>query len=106
MVGLPEPQGETVKVDPNALSAYTGTYQQDNNPATIIVTIDNGILQAQFAGDSDPGPKVALKPVSDTTFTGYGSPTDEITFVRSANGEVRECILIGDGPAIRATRVK
>lgn len=71
-----------------------------------MVTVDNGILQAQFGGDSDPSPKVALKPISDTTFTGFGSATDEITFVRSANGEVRECILIGDGPAVRATRVK
>jgi len=100
------PQAETVKVDPNALSSYTGTYKQDNNPGTIIVTVDNGILQAQFGGDSDPSPKVALKPISDTTFTGFGGPTDEITFVRSANGEVRDCILIGDGPAIRASRVK
>ena len=101
-----KPQSDTVKVDPTALAAYIGTYKQDNNPGTITVTVDNGVLQAQFGGSSDPGPKVPLKPVSDTTFTGFGSPTDEITFVRSANGEVRECILIGDGPATRAARVK
>jgi Domain of unknown function (DUF3471) len=99
-------QSETVTVDSSVLSAYAGTYRQDNSRTTITVTVENGILQAQFGGDSNTGPKLALKAVSDTTFTGYGNPNDEITFVRSGNGEVKECILISDGPAIRAARVK
>ena len=52
--------------------------------------------------------KLPLEAMTETTFTGHGNPNDEITFVRSPNGETetRECILISDGPAVRAIRVK
>jgi hypothetical protein len=50
--------------------------------------------------------KLPLKAMTETTFTGHGNPNDEITFVRSPNGEIRECILISDGLAVRAIRVK
>ena len=99
-------QTEGVKVDASALSSYTGTYRQEDSLTTIILTVENGTLQAQFSNDTSTSSKLPLKAISDTTFTGHGTPNDEITFVRSPNGEVRECILIGDGPAVRATRVK
>jgi ketosteroid isomerase-like protein len=99
-------QTETVKVDPSVLSSYAGRYQQENSLTAITLTVENGNLQAQFGNDTSTSPKLPLKAVTDTTFTGHGNPNDEITFVRSANGEVGECILISDGPAVRAIRVK
>jgi hypothetical protein len=101
---LPE-QTKSVNVEPSVLSAYAGTYHDEPSATTFTVTVDAGSLQGQFQNGTDPSPKVPLKPLSDTTFTGF-NPTDEVTFVRSPTGEVRELIFIGDGPALRAVRVK
>jgi len=103
---LPQ-QTEAVKVEPGVLSAYAGTYRDEPSATTFIVTVDAGVLQGQVQNETDtnPSPKVPLKPVSNTTFTGF-NPNDEVTFVRSPSGEVREVILLGDGPALRAVRVK
>jgi ketosteroid isomerase-like protein len=96
---------EPVKVDPTVFAAYAGTYRDEGGANTIMFTVDNGALQAQFRNATDTSPKFPMKALSDTTFAGV-NPGDEITFVRSSNGEVNECILIGDGPAVRQFRVK
>jgi ketosteroid isomerase-like protein len=103
---IPRQHGEPVTVDASALSSYAGTYRQENSPTTLLVTLDNATLHVQFVTDASTSPKLPLKAITDTTFTGFGNPNDEITFVRSPNGEVKECIFIGDGPAARAFRVK
>ena len=99
-------QTEAVKVDSSILASYAGTYRQEDSLTAMTLTVENGSLQAQFSSDTSTSSKLPLKAITDTTFTGHGNPNDEITFVRSPNGEVRECILIGDGPAVRAIRVK
>ena len=97
----PTQQGEAVKVDAKVLSAYAGAYRTENS--TITLSVEKDVLQAQFTGSMGDGAKQPLKPLSDTTFA---LRTDEITFVRSSTGEVRELILITDGPALRASRIK
>ena len=99
-------QTDAVKVDSSVLSSYAGIYLQEDSLAVMTLTVENGSLQAQFISDTGMSPQLPLKAVTDTTFTGHGNPNDEITFVRSPNGEVRECILISDGPAVRARRVE
>ena len=98
-------KAEPVKIDPSVFAAYAGTYRGEGGTNTITFTVDNGALQAQFRNATDTSPKFPLTALSDTTFAGV-NPGDEITFVRSSNGEVNECILIGDGPAVRQFRVK
>ena len=98
---IPTQQVDAVKVDGKVLSAYAGVYRTENTKITL--SVDDGVLQAQFSGATGEGGKQPLKPLSDTTFA---LGTDEITFVRSSTGEVPELILITDGPASRAYRVK
>lgn len=98
-------KAEPVKIDPSVFSAYAGTYRDQAGSNTVMFTVENGALQAQFRNAADTSPKFPLKAISDTTFAGV-NPGDEITFVRSSNGEVNECIFIGDGPAVRQFRVK
>jgi ketosteroid isomerase-like protein len=97
----PAPQRDAVTVDAKVMSTYAGAYRTENT--TITLSVEDGVLQAQFGGPGGAGGKQPLKPLSDTTFA---LGTDEITFVRSSTGEVGELILITDGPASRAYRVK
>ena len=97
----------TAKTPPPAvsaavLSAYAGTYRGESGPASLSFTVENGALTMQWITPLDTSPKMPLEVVSDTTFTAPGG--DEITFVRSAEGQVREVILFSDGPAARWTR--
>ena len=102
---VPRPKTEAVKLDQSILSAYAGTYRDENTPTTITLSVEDGVLLAQWSNGVDTSPKLPLKPVNETTFVGMGNPNDEVTFVRSARGEVRELIIIGEGPASRALRV-
>jgi ketosteroid isomerase-like protein len=99
---IPTEHTQAVTVTPATLASYAGTYR--DQMSTITVTVENGGLMAQWSNPFDTFPKSPLRPVTDTTFAGDG--TDELTFVRSPAGEVRELIIVSDGPASRAVRVK
>ena len=101
---MPRQQTTAPTVSPAVLSAYAGTYGFESGSFTISFTVENGVLNAQWINPFDTSPKMPLTAISETTFTGSG--TDEITFVRSASGEVRELIVVSDGPSSRAIRVK
>lgn len=101
---VPRQLTEGVKVEAIALSAYAGMYRQEHTSATLSVTAEKGALQGQWSNPENTGPQFPLKPISDTTFV---APVgNELTFVRSANGEVQEIILISDGPAVRVVKIK
>ena len=78
----------------------------ENGPGTVEFAVENGALTAKFANTfvEPSAPAMPLSPLSETTFGGLGG--EEVTFVRGPNGEVRELIIVGDGPASRATRAK
>jgi ketosteroid isomerase-like protein len=97
----PRTQGAAVAVPDATLQEYAGKYRDQN--ATITLSVEKGSLMAQWSDSTTTYPKVPLTPISDTTFGGIGS--DELTFVRSPDGEVREFIMVGDGPAVRVARV-
>jgi ketosteroid isomerase-like protein len=104
---VPREKKSPTSVDPRALSAYAGTYRYEVGFGTVKMTVDNGVLNAQFSNPFDssgPSPKLPLTPLTETTFVGSG--TDEFTFVRSLSGDVREFIVVSDGPASRAIKEK
>ncbi len=101
---MPRQQTTAPTVSGTVLSAYAGTYRFESGSSTVSFTVENGVLSLQWINPFDTSPKMPLTAMSETTFTAPG--TDEITFVRSASGEVRELIVVSDGPASRATRVK
>ena len=104
---VPREKKSPVNIDPRVLSTHVGTYRFEDGVGTVTMTVDNGVLNAQFSSSSDtsgPSPKLPLTPVTEMTFLGVG--TEEFTFVRSPNGDVREFIVISDGPASRAIKEK
>lgn len=101
---VPSERKEMVAVEPAVFSVYAGTYREESNPSrTYTFTVEDGVLHGQMSRPGHTTPKQPLKAISDTTFA--GSPW-EFTFVRSSSGEVREVLLVWDGPAIRAFRIK
>jgi ketosteroid isomerase-like protein len=89
-------------VPADVLAAYAGTYSVEGAPTVIEITVEKGSLVGKWQRPGQPPFTLPLAPVNDTTFAAQGQ--DDVVFVRSAAGAVRELLLVGDGPAVRAIR--
>ena len=100
---LPHVTPGPVTVDRKVLAVYEGAYRLDTGATFTMRVAPDGKLFGEFRGFLSQG-RLDVIPVSDTTFLALGGAW-EITFVRSAHGDVPEFIIVSDGPAIRARRV-
>ena len=92
-------------VPADVLATYAGTYLMEGAPTVITITVGKGGLVGQWQAPGQPEPfTMPLTPVNDTTFAGANG--DDVVFVRSAAGAVRELLMLGDGPAARAIRTQ
>ena len=101
---IPREKAPPASVEPQVLAAYTGTYRPEVGVNRVAITVENGTLTAQWTTPGETFPKAPLIPITDTTFR--APATDEFTFVRSPDGEVREIVVVSDGPAERLLKVK
>jgi PQQ-dependent dehydrogenase (methanol/ethanol family) len=87
----PPPLPTVVKVAPEILAAYVGTYELQAG-ANVVITLENGQLIAQPPGPA--GQKIPLHPSSDTTF--FVVPGNlRIEFLKDAGGTVTHLTLGG-----------
>ena len=101
---VPREQTNAPSLSPAVLSSYAGTYRLESGSGAVSFAVENGALTSQFVNAlGPPSPKMPLTALSETTFDGLNG--DEVTFVRGPNGDVRELIIVGEGPASRAIRV-
>ncbi len=102
---MPREKINAPTVSPTVLSSYAGTYRFETGSGAVSFAVENGALTSQFVNSlGPPSQKMPLTALSETTFDGLSG--DEVTFVRGPNGDVRELIIVGEGPASRAIRVK
>ena len=97
-------QPASLKIPPDTLAAYAGTYSLAHSPTRIAISVDNQALVGEFQSDSQPPFKFPMPAVSETSFIGVNGA--EMVFVRSPNGQVQELLLLGDGPAEKAIKRK
>jgi hypothetical protein len=101
---IPREKAPPATVAPQVLEAYTGTYRPQVGVNRVAITVENGTLTAQWTTPVETFPKAQLIPITDTTFR--APATDEFTFVRSPDGQVREIVVVSDGPAERLLKMK
>ena len=102
---MPREKINAPTLSPTVLSSYAGTYRFETGSGAVSFAVENGALTSQFVNSlGPPSPKMPLTALSETTFDGLNG--DEVTFVRGPNGDVRELIIVGEGPASRGIRVK
>jgi len=97
-------QPASLKIPPDTLAAYAGTYSLAHSPTRIAISVDNQALVGEFQSDSQPPFKFPMPAVSETSFIGVNGT--EMVFVRAPNGQVQELLLLGDGPAEKAIKRK
>jgi ketosteroid isomerase-like protein len=101
---VPREKVAPISVAPDVLSAYAGTYREDHSPNVITVTVEKGALVSQWQYAGQEPFTIPLPAVTDTTFAGPNQT--EVVFIRAPTGAVRELLVVGDGPAVRAVRNK
>jgi ketosteroid isomerase-like protein len=99
---LPRPAATPPSEAADVLSAYAGTYRLEQDVAVIAVKVDGASLVAQWQAPGQDPWAMPLTAATQTTFLGPNQM--ELVFVRTAGGEVRELLILGDGPATRAIR--
>ena len=97
---LPKERKE-VAIDPKILEKYAGEYKIIQPSIIISVTLENGKLLGQVAGQS----KFSLSPESETKFFSK-DVNAQITFVKDAKGEVTGLTLSQGGSAFSAPKIK
>src|SRR5919202_2006770 len=90
-----------VKVDPKALEAYRGEYE-DRPGRTTAVLVEGGTLLLRLAGQPDP---LLLSAESETRFF-HPEQDVQVEFVRDAAGQVTHLILRLNGREFRARKVR
>jgi len=98
----PRPAGTPASVPLAALSPCVGTYRFEQDNTFIDIKVDGANLVAQWHVPVQEPFTVPLAAATQTTF--YGPNESEYVFVRTADGNVRELLILGDGPATRAIR--
>lgn len=94
--------GQTV-VAASSLDAYAGSYQAAGQGIVFTVTAQGGQLHGKWkVADGPESDAAPLTPIDDATFVGLDGA--EFTFVRNAAGQVKQIVILGDGPAVRASR--
>ena len=91
LVGKPFPAQVPVPVDPKVLSRWSGVYRFDPQ-TTRTVTVEGGKIYSQRSG----GPRLEVKPASDTEFFFEGSLT-RVAFVAGPAGKATEALFYPDG---------
>jgi ketosteroid isomerase-like protein len=99
---VPREPGAPLVIPTDVLAAYVGRYRVEHEPTVIEITTGKGGLTGRWLRPGQEPFTSQLTPINDTTFAGQGQ--DEVIFVRSAAGAVRELVLLRDGPAVKATR--
>jgi len=87
-----------VKLSPEILKKYVGTYEVPNTPGLLNVVLEDGGLKVSVNG----GFKLLMTPLSETSFAGPMGA--QIEFVKNENGEVTQMVthlVEGDFPANR-----
>ncbi|CAN5732746.1 hypothetical protein BH20ACI3_BH20ACI3_22870 [soil metagenome] len=97
---LPKERKE-VAIDPKILEKYAGEYKLIQPNIIISVTLENGKLLGQLAGQ----PKFPLSPESETKFFSK-DVNAQITFVKDAKGEVTGLTLSQGGSGFSAQKTK
>ncbi|HET9910273.1 MAG TPA: serine hydrolase domain-containing protein [Anaerolineales bacterium] len=92
-----------VKVDPNVLNAYTGTFEQTIMGRTFV--IDFLIEGGQLVMDMHGWTRVPLKPMSETTFYARAKGEVEMKFVPGSSGRADTIEMVWAGVQTSATRV-
>jgi hypothetical protein len=97
---LPKERKE-VAIDPKILEKYAGEYQLIQPNLIISITLENGKLLGQLAGQ----PKFSLSPESETNFFSK-DVNAQITFVKDAQGQVTGLTLRQGGGNFSAQKIK
>ena len=97
---LPKERKE-VAIDPKILEKYAGEYKLIQPNIIISVTLENGKLLGQLAGQ----PKFSLSPESETNFFSK-DVNAQITFVKDAQGQVTGLTLHQGGGNFPAQKIK
>jgi hypothetical protein len=87
-----------VKLSPEILKKYVGTYEVPNTPGLLNVVLEDGGLKVSVNG----GFKLLMTPLSETSFAGPMGA--QIEFVKNENGDVTQMVthlVEGDFPANR-----
>ena len=106
---LAVPEHPDVRVTPETLATYVGTYELERDSSEFAVTLDGGQLWSQADGeDARVGPMVAISEVSFYS-NRFGQVFDSITaeeidFVTDAQGNATHLVAYLNGVGRRAVR--
>lgn len=86
----------------DVLSLYVGKFRNERMNREVEFAIEGDALVARWIFPETTRQPFTMIPITDTTFDGFAR--DEITFVRSPDGRVREFIQVWEGPAFLFVR--